>query len=217
MTTVNLLIEEKQLPIDEESKARLLDLRIRMFYDASDDLSERLYIGDITIGEWEESMRQNIRQLYSSSAAIGKGGWDNMDLSDWGRLGNPVKAQYQWLHNFAEFIEENKDDISLQAIQARARLYGDAGGHAAILMQAGRIIANELPYIPRDGTTECLNRCHCIWNLLIIDNVDDFNVIQATWRLGVADHCETCISRDGHVEIIRVHELTDVPDFIGGL
>ena len=207
---------EKQLPIDDKSKNILIDIRKAIFNSNAEDLAEQMFIGNISVGQWEEEMRRLIRELHTSSAAIGKGGWDQMSYAEWGRLGNPLKYQYSKLHGFAQTITDNADSISLKAIKARARMYGNASGHSASLIQAGHVIENMLPWIPKDGSTECLVNCRCLWELIVLDTIDDFKVVQATWRLRPAEHCADCMDRDGHVEIINVHKSVDVPSIIGG-
>lgn len=210
------IVEEKQLPIDDESKANLVQIRINLFYDISDALSEQMFTGEISIGTWEEQMKLELRGLHSSAAAIAKGGWDQMTFADWGRLGPIARAQYRWLHNFAEHIAENRDVISLAYVRARAHLYGEAAGYSANVIQAGTVIEGLLPWLPRDGSTECLNGCKCRWELDIIRKENDFNIVRAVWRLGEAEHCEDCVPRNGHIETIRVHNSVQVPQIIGG-
>lgn len=208
----------KQLPIADDSKANLVKARVRIFYDVSDALATDMFTGKISLGQWQESMKKIIRETHASCAAIGGGGWDEMTWAQWGRLGTPLREQYQYLRGFTEFISENRDDISLRAIQARARLYGEGAGGSAVLTQAGPLLERLLPYIPKDGSTECLNRCHCMWLLEIIGaQPDGSQEVQAMWRLGIAEHCDTCVSRDGHVEMFVVPSGEVVPDTIGGI
>jgi len=209
-------IIEKQLPIDHESKQALIKLRTRIFYDISDGLADQLYTGDISIGQWQESMKQAIREAHSSNAAIGKGGWDLMEPADWGRLGPQMQNQYRYLQGFAEHIETNRDTVSLKHIKARAKLYGDSAAGSAVLMEAGVVFEAKLPYMPKDGSTECLNRCHCKWLHNQVGTDGDFKIIESTWVLGIADHCKTCLDRSGHVEVNRIHRVVDVPVSIGG-
>ena len=210
-------VVEKELPIDEASIRNLVTIRQQLFYDQSDALAERMFTGEISLGQWEESMKQLIRGVHTSTAAIGKGGWDTMSWSDWGRLGTPLREQYRYLHGFAETISNKRDTISLQAIQARARLYGNASGYSATLMQAGADIEAQLPWMPKDGSTECLINCRCVWVLEIIDTLDDGSkLVQATWRIRPAEHCQDCIDRNNHVEIITVGKDVEVPGMIGG-
>ena len=208
---------EKQLPISDKDIQKLLNLRVNIFYDKSDKLSEQVFTGDLTIGAWEEAMRAELRQLHSSAAAIAKGGWDQMTSADWGRLGTPLREQYKYLHGFATTIAEQSDTISLKAIQARARMYGRATSNTAALIQAGAIIESLLPWIPGDGSTNCLVNCRCRWDLKIIkvDKKSGDKTVRAVWRLSPAEHCETCIDRNGHVVTIVVPKDVNVPKYIG--
>jgi len=224
-----LVSEEKQLPINDKSKSNLIQIRTNIFNDSAEVLAEQVYTGEITIGAWEESMKQAIRGLHTSVAAIAKGGWDNMSFSEWGRLGTPLRNQYKYLHGFAETIFAKKDTISLNAIKARARLYGNAGGYVANLMVAGASIAEQLKFIPRDGTTSCLVSCKCFWSLEVIDVLENgVQVVECIWRLTPAEHCEAtgggydnggkdgCVDRNGMTQIIRVDASVKVPSMIGG-
>jgi len=208
----------KQFPISEEGKANLIAIRTSLFDNSADTLAEQVYTGEISIGAWEESMKQLIREVHASVAAIAKGGWDEMSWSDWGRLGTPLREQYKYLHGFAQAILEKIDTISLNAIKARAHLYGQGAAGSAVLIQAGPVFESLLPYLPRDGSTECLMRCRCAWILEIIDNDKPTKkkVVEATWVLGVAEHCATCLDRDNVVITLTVPEDTEVPHVIGG-
>lgn len=206
----------KQLPIDDKSKQNLLTIRLRMFYDESDAMVQRMYTGDITLGDFQEQFKGLIREFHTSAAAIGKGGWELMSNRDWGRLGTPLREQYSWLKGFIEYIDENRDTASFEQLRARARLYGDGAIRAAILTEAGFTIADLLPFLPKDGSTECLNRCHCKWMLEVTGKQGNFQIVRAVWVLGEADHCKTCKARDGYTEIIRVPIDVEVPSVIGG-
>ena len=218
----NIGIEEKQLPITEEDKLKLFTLRREMFFDRSDALAEQLFTGEISLGEWQETFKDSLRQYYSSAAAIGKGGWDEMSWADWGRLGPVMKDQYGYLQKYAEYISKNRDTISLKYIKARARLYGEGAGFGAALIEAGTVFENLLPFLPRDGSTECLNRCHCRWEQTILSRDGQWFQVKSEWHLGVADHCSTCLSRAGRlgsprvVVTNRIHERVKVPAIIGG-
>lgn len=207
----------KQLPIDDRGKKALVEIRRNLFNADSDRLVERMYTGEISLGQFEEQFRKLTRELHSSVAAIAKGGWGEMTWADWGRLGPTMKEQYRYIHGFVETIAEKRDTISLNAIKARAHMYGAAGGKSGALIQAGQVISEMLPWLPKDGSTECLVNCKCEWNLEIVGKDSDFNLVRAIWKLNPAEHCHDCIDRDGHVEMLRVHESVEVPTVIGGL
>jgi len=208
-------VVEKQLPIDDTSKANLVRIRTGMFNNEVDALSEKMYTGGISIGAWEEAMKKLIRELHSSVAAIGKGGWDAMTPADWGRLGPVMKSQYQYLHRFAEKIASERDTISIDYIKARAHLYGNAANNTLAMVQAGQVLTEKLPWLPGDGSTECLINCKCRWELEIIGKEGDFNIVQAIWHLGEAEHCDDCVERDEYVVTLNVYKTIPIPAIIG--
>lgn len=215
----------KQLPIDEKSRANLIKARVEIFKNDSGALSEDMYSGKISLGEWQESMKKMIRELHSSAAAIGKGGWDNMTKSDWGRIGSQVKEQYRYLQGFAEKVATDRESISLEAIQARARMYGEAARNSASLAQAGEFAGGTarqpgrfegLPWIPGDGSTECLVNCKCHWELFVVSKTKTTQLVQATWIMAqIEDHCDTCPQRNGHIVVMEVPADVVVPNTIG--
>lgn len=208
-------IEEKQFPINDASKQVLVQARQIMFNEDVANLAAKVYSGDITIGKWEESMKAAIRGLHTSVATIQKGGWDTMTWSDWGKIGNPVKQQYQYLHEFAKSIETKRDTISLASIEARAKMYGNATAATGDIVSVDSDIRSKLPWMPRDGSTICLTNCKCHWELTIISKTKQWQMVQAIWRLTPAEHCETCVGRRGHTESFLVGKAIQVPPTIG--
>ena len=206
----------KQLPIDDAAKRRLFDVRLGVFYDQSDALAEQLFTGALDIGSWEAEMRTLIKEMYTSASAIGKGGWDNMTFSDWGRLGNPLKDQYKYLQGFASDIAQRAEDITLPYIRSRARMYGNSAGYVAQLMQAQPDLIQNLPWLPKDGSTECLVNCKCFWELSVIKKSKTTKTVRATWRLRPAEHCPDCVARNGYSTTFEVHIDTRVPPILGG-
>jgi hypothetical protein len=209
---------EKQLPIGEAAKKALISVRISIFQNEITTLTEKMYIGDVTIGGYEETMRAMIRELHSAVASIAKGGWDNMTQSDWGKIGAPVKRQYRYLHGFMQDISDNRENIPLGTIQRRARMYGDAAGSMTNEMQAGDI-RPYLPWIPRDGSTDCLMSCKCSWTKINdkLSKDDKTRTITYRWDLHPAEHCITCIDRDGYKSTFTVPASIQAPQSIGGL
>lgn len=211
-------VVEKQLPISDVDKLKLIDLRQNIFDNKVNSLAEDMYSGKISLGQWEESMKKSIREVHASVTAIAKGGWDQMSSADWGRIGTPLREQYKYLHTFASDISNTRDTISLKAIQARSRLYGQASSGTAAIVQAGPELAGMLPWMPRDGSTECLVSCRCYWKFKIVskDPASQKMIVSAVWKLSPAEHCKTCIGRKGHEEILTLPIDYDLPSFIGG-
>lgn len=211
-----MLVVTKQLPVDEASRRNLAKIRKGIFSDTANALAEDLYTGKITIGGWQEAMKKAIRELHTAMAAIGRGDWASMTPSDWGRVGATLKEQYRYLQSFAEFIFDNSDTISLAAIQSRARLYGEASGYSSEVAQADASIIDALPWIPKDGSTECLVGCHCYWRLDVISSTKTMQTVDASWHLQPAEHCDDCVGRHNYRTTIHVPVGIDVPPIIGG-
>jgi hypothetical protein len=178
-------------------------------------LARNLRGGRITWQHFEEDMKTRLRLLHTGATAIGKGGWSEVSQSDWGRVGPTLREQYAYLHGFAQDIYERRETITEKMIAWRARLYGDKAGYSMVVAQAGDV-RDFLPYLPRDGSTKCGNRCLCSWLFTIGDVANGYKPVTATWVLDPeAETCETCIGRDGHTESFFVPEGADVPAFIG--
>lgn len=212
-------------PIADAEKAAKLFIRKQAFMTDLDRLGQSLVDGRITLGMYEEDFRTRMRQYLTGAAMIGKGDPEAMTSSDWGKVGAQLKKQYNWLHGFTQSIYDNRETVSLAAINARAHLYAEAGTVVANEIQAGyfapntrRVPVNILPWIPGDGSTRCLNRCGCQWILEVMEILQDQGVktVQATWVLHPEkEHCEDCAPRDGRIELVEVPVDEDVPPFIG--
>jgi hypothetical protein len=208
------IVFKQQIPQDNISK--LLEARQRLFFDESDALSDRLFTGSISLGQWEEQMKKMVRELNTANVAIVKGGWDEVSSRDWGRLGPHLKFNYKRLHEFSQKIANERATISLPYIRARARLYGEGALAGAIKISAPVFIADLLPWMPKDGSTECRMRCKCYWELEVVSVANRIQVVRATWRLRDAEHCEDCVARKDHVETLNVPDDVAVPSQIGG-
>jgi len=210
-------------PIPENEKLRALVAVKEGFYGDLDRLAGNLYRGRITLGMWEEDMRTRLRIFLVNAGMIGMGDPDLMTPSDWGRIGQHMRQQYRWLHGFAQAIYTQRETITLEAIQARAHLYAEAAGKIATDIQAGSL-RDQLPYLPGDGSTTCLNRCGCRWVVTGSETDRDLGIksVAYAWILNpVIEHCEPrgglagCINRVGVMETVTVPMGEEVPAFIG--
>lgn len=206
----------KQIRIAEGSKARLLRLRIDLFNRDMEGLVRSVMEGRITLGFFEEEMRTQLRLLHTGAMAIGKGSWLEVTSSDWGRVGASLRQQYQFLHNFIKDIYDRRETITEEMIAWRAKLYGLKAAHTATLGQAGDMIGY-LPWMPKDGSTRCLNGCMCTWEFSETSEgaPSGMKIVQATWTLHPSEHCETCLDREGHTVPIELSEDLEVPTSIG--
>lgn len=88
--------------------------------------SNKLRDGKMTVAEWQTGMMQEIKSTHLNSAALSKGGWGQMTQADYGRVGQQIRTQYDYLRNFANQIasgEQRLDGVFLR----RADMYFEAG------------------------------------------------------------------------------------------
>ncbi len=102
-----------------------LDKLTERYSENIDRLSDRLTSGNLSIPQWQERMRREIKNLHRTQFIIGRGGRDQMTPSDWGKLGSDLRwVQYAHLDSFAIDIAEG--NLSDAQIRARARMYANA-------------------------------------------------------------------------------------------
>lgn len=95
--------------------------------------STQLARGEISLAQWQTTMRDSMKTIHTQSAALAKGGWAQMSQADWGATGQISANQYHYLQRFAGQIESGKQQLlnvagepSGQFLQ-RADLYAQAG------------------------------------------------------------------------------------------
>jgi hypothetical protein len=104
------------------------------YYDNVTRLAERLDSGNLSIAQWQERMRKEVKDVHRTNYIIGRGGVDKMTPRDWGRLGSDLRwMQYKALDGFALDIANGKRlpdgsfrPYSEAEIKARSRLYVNA-------------------------------------------------------------------------------------------
>ena len=79
---------------------------------------------DITLVQWQESVREALKLAHVQAAIIGNGGRDNMQASDWGRIGQRLRAEYRYLEGFARDLLAGS--ISTPMAIARIGMYSQA-------------------------------------------------------------------------------------------
>lgn len=149
-------------------------------------MADRLTREDMTLNEWHQQMKDAIDKMFVFQGMAGVNG--DRSRMDMGLLRQSIQKQYHFLDGFAADIEKAiQNKTSLDFVAARAAMY--AGSSKQSYWQ--QAIDVPLPAYPGDGSTECKGYCKCDWKL----ECDDHGNVLATWKLGKADHCQTCVSR----------------------
>jgi len=151
-----------------------------------DRLAGRLVRGDIDTAQWTAEFKQIMRTTYKDEYALGIGGRNNMTQADYGRIGAELRGQYTHLYKFADQIENGQ--LTEAQIRIRSRMYVDSATQAFERGNSRSYGVPDLPQYPGDGGTQCHSNCKCHWEI-----VDVGNHWEATWKLGLAEHCDDCV------------------------
>lgn len=139
--------------------------------------------------KWMQDMREIVKTATIDEYILGRGGRWQMTPSDWGRTGQMIREQYQYIQRFAGDILDGK--LTPAQMLARAQMYGQCGTEAYEKGNAQAMGGLNLPAYPGDGSSECLVYCRCHWDIQ-----DKTSHWEATWVLGpVEKHCPTCYGR----------------------
>lgn len=88
-------------------------------------LSSALQERRISLAEWQVGMRDSLKDLHLASGALARGGWAQMSPADYGRVGQELREQYEFLGRFAKQIE---DGLPLDGrFLRRTQLYAQSG------------------------------------------------------------------------------------------
>ena len=180
---------------DSREKTQAFESIQLLFQDRSREHTRDLFSGDITLNQWRERVRSEVKALHvNAGVAGGNGMWDEMGFDDWGRIGQKIRGEYGFLDDLAKDIKKGKR--SEQWVLASMDRYGETASATfeAIKTSFVGIDPSVLRFFPGDGTTICRSNCRCRWNIRVLSvKLGNFN---ASWRLGsVIDHCPTCIQR----------------------
>jgi hypothetical protein len=88
-------------------------------------LGAELRSGRMSLVAWRLEMRAIVKDVNLRSAALAKGGWNQMGHADFGAVGAIVKKEYQFLE---QWTEEIKGGLPLDGrLNTRSALYAAAG------------------------------------------------------------------------------------------
>jgi hypothetical protein len=168
--------------------------------DAMRAVTAKVGAGDVSVQDWLRQMRSEVKQTYATQYAFGRGGTQAMTAADRRAVGQLVSGQLGYLQRFAEEVSAGR--LSQPQAEARASLYANSAvqAHAHGVASAWAI---DLPAMPGVGTL-CKANCGCSWEL-----EEDDTEIRATWTLGTAESCDTCLERADQYSPYTVAKATE--------
>lgn len=187
----------KPRPLTAEEQARVqsrLAAYRQEFSTRVTALARKLANGKQTLREWRSDMIVELRFLLLTSAAAGVGRVSRLRKDDLARVDQALRVQVGYLDAWIAQMEAAPALPSEAYIANRAKQYGGSGTPLAEQMTDTRAFQEfpELPFYPAQKTL-CRNNCKCHWEWRILDR--ERGDADAYWRLGTAEHCETCLKR----------------------
>jgi len=168
-----------------------------------ESLMRLLVTGVIALDVWRDRMLALILSAYARAVEIANRGVRTMTPADRTRVDEEVSAQAGYLDDWvsdmrrrgavADAVRLTFAGLTLAYLTSRGQLYGNGAQVVMELAFHESIRMPALPAYPRDGKTVCRQNCKCLpWRIVKLRGLGNWNCY---WRLGVAEHCETCMAR----------------------
>ena len=184
-------------PLDPDEVLNALDDSLDYSLAAARQIAVEIDSGDLHPTDAERQFHNELDAAYIRQWMLGKGGKDNMTLSDWFIIGTLLAVQYRFLKRFMNALNNPLQVMPVGEINRRLDMYIDSSRQA---FERGKALAfgiPQLPAYPGDGSTLCLTRCKCHWEIHPVSSPDPrLSGWNCYWRLGIAEHCETCLRRE---------------------
>jgi hypothetical protein len=110
--------------LSKESVDKLVDSRIDQLEANLRRYTRMLADGNLTLDQWQGSVREAIKNAHIQAALIGYGGKDEMGPAEYGRIGQRLRAEYTYLQGFARDLLDGR--ISNPMALARVGLYAQS-------------------------------------------------------------------------------------------
>lgn len=86
-------------------------------------MGQQLGKGTVSLTDFHLAMRQEVKTAFINNAAAAKGGYAQLTASDFGRVGNEVKKQYQFIDNFVTELYGGVVKTGTKGFLSRVQLY----------------------------------------------------------------------------------------------
>lgn len=113
--------DERGKFLSQASVQKLVDGRIDKLEASLKRFTRMLSNGSITLDQWQGSVREAIKAAHIQAAIIGHGGKAGMGSAEYGRVGQRLRLEYDFLANFASDLLGGR--VSAPMALARIGLY----------------------------------------------------------------------------------------------
>jgi hypothetical protein len=111
--------------VSRKEVIKLLEAQVSDAERRLNELGTAFFEGAIAFAVWVEQMRTEIRRLQIQQVALAKGGFDQLDSPDYGRVDGSLRNQYPKIIGTAQDVKENK--ITLPQLLVRIAGYVGVG------------------------------------------------------------------------------------------
>lgn len=146
---------------------RALDADAANLADYAKLLADQVVEGRISLDQWRGEMRTLIKQTHLTAAAMAKGGRAQLTPSDFGRVGQIVKTEYQRLDGWVTELIAGVAPADGR-MRPRAAMYAQAGRHTYHQIEAREMLDRGLDeersvLHPAEHCGECLAEAAAGW------------------------------------------------------
>lgn len=144
---------------------------------------------------WQEELSRQLTR-YHVAAMLAGADVDTLTPAMRTAVARDVRTQLRFLERFG--VEIQSAGQFQPGWAARAAMYADS---IKSPYWRGKVKMLPLPAMPGDGSTQCLTRCKCWWEISEVGEGD----YDCYWRLGATElHCQTCPQRSQEWAPLRI-------------
>lgn len=112
--------------VPDQSIRRALDVVLDAQAQTMRTLTQQLMDGALSLPDWQQQMMQATKSVHLVGLAVAHGGWNQLDQSDFGWVGQRIRSQYGFLNRFGADIAAGRQKMD-GTLLARSELYAQAG------------------------------------------------------------------------------------------
>jgi hypothetical protein len=116
--------DERGKFLSKAAVEKLVDARIGKLERQLKQFTRMLANGNITLDQWQGSVREAIKAAHIQAAIIGHGGRSGMGSAEYGSIGQKLRLEYDYLQRFASDLLLSR--LSVPMALARIGLYAES-------------------------------------------------------------------------------------------
>lgn len=159
--------------------------------------TDALQAGRGSPDDWYDEVARQLRR-YTSAAYMSGSGTADLNVAQHKVIAQYAATQIDFLSAFRDEIKAA--DEWQNAWNSRAQMYAES---IKAPWWAGNTRGWALPAMPGDGTTQCLTRCGCAWEMVELEGQGNADCY---WRRAKDDSCQTCVEREAQWGPLRIRD-----------